>query len=424
MSIDNRDFKSLKSFYVDHLKTELLPFWIERSIDHEYGGYFTCFDNTGEELFSYDKYTWSQGRMVWIFSKLSTMEDFSQQERIEFLKLAELGTSFLMKHCLLPNGNCTFLMERDGSPKRQKPGMDYDTSFYADCFVVLGLSKYAQVNRDREVLEFVKELYDSIKKRIDSGTFKSDPYPVPEGYKSHGIYMIMLNTTHELATALKTLGDNSYSEIDSYAEDYMREITDNFVADDGIIHEMIRKDNNKTDDMLYDRYINPGHTVESMWFVIHYAMEKGYEDIVEKAIKVVETTFNVGWDRKYGGLFLFSDREGGRPQGSIAGIEDDAMAQKILNDWSNKLWWPHSEVLYTTLLCYSLSENDKFLELYKKAHDYVFATFPNPDKGIGEWIQIRNRRGEPEQKVVALPVKDPFHIIRNVVLIIDLLDEM
>ncbi|MBA7699205.1 hypothetical protein ES703_107895 [subsurface metagenome] len=31
---------------------------------------------------------------------------------------------------------------------------------------------------------------------------------------------------------------------------------------------------------------------------------------------------------------------------------------------------------------------------------------------MGEWIQIRNREGKPEDKVVALPVKDPYHITR------------
>jgi N-acylglucosamine 2-epimerase len=54
-------------------------------------------------------------------------------------------------------------------------------------------------------------------------------------------------------------------------------------------------------------------------------------------------------------------------------------------------------------------------------HEYTFRVFPNPDQGIGEWIQIRDREGAPESKVVALPVKDPFHITRNLILIVDLL---
>ena len=58
-----------------------------------------------------------------------------------------------------------------------------------------------------------------------------------------------------------------------------------------------------------------------------------------------------------------------------------------------------------------------------KVFDYVFSTFPNPDKNVGEWIQIRTREGRPQEKVVALPVKDPYHIIRNVILIIELLEK-
>lgn len=421
MDKNKKDFGDLKNFYEDHLKTMLLPFWMDRAIDYEYGGYYTCFDNSGEKLLSHDKYTWSQGRMVWVFSKLSTMECFAREEQVEFLKLANMGTKFLIENCLLENGNCTFLMERDGTPKRQAPNMDYDTSFYADCFVVLGLSKYARVSGDLSVLDFAKTLYESIKKRIDSGTFKSEPYPVPEGYRSHGIYMIMLNTTHELATALRELKDEKYEEIDGYAEGYMREIMDNFVSKDYVIQEMIRQDDAHIYDTLYGRYINPGHTLECMWFIMHYAMEKEYRDIIDIGIKVVESTFEKGWDREYGGILLFADRDGGKPKGSIEGIEDQAMCQKILNDWDNKLWWTHSEMLYTLLLSHKLSGDAKFLELYEQAHEYVFSTFPNSNREIGEWIQIRDRKGDPEQKVVALPVKDPFHIIRNVVLIIDLL---
>ena len=43
---------------------------------------------------------------------------------------------------------------------------------------------------------------------------------------------------------------------------------------------------------------------------------------------------------------------------------------------------------------------------------------------MGEWIQIRDRQGKPEEKVVALPVKDPFHITRAYLHIIDLLKRL
>lgn len=40
---------------------------------------------------------------------------------------------------------------------------------------------------------------------------------------------------------------------------------------------------------------------------------------------------------------------------------------------------------------------------------------------VDEWIQIFNRNFEPESKIVALPVKVPYHITRNLVYIIELL---
>ena len=95
----------------------------------------------------------------------------------------------------------------------------------------------------------------------------------------------------------------------------------------------------------------------------------------------------------------------------------------VLDDWGSKLWWVHSEAMYTTLLMYCRTGKEVFLDLFQKVFGYTYQTFPNPDRNIREWIQIRTRDGSPQEKVVALPVKDPYHIIRNVLLIIELLEK-
>jgi N-acylglucosamine 2-epimerase len=65
----------------------------------------------------------------------------------------------------------------------------------------------------------------------------------------------------------------------------------------------------------------------------------------------------------------------------------------------------------------------RYRELHDRTHAYTFATFPNPDPGIGEWIHIRDRLGRPIDKVVGLPVKDPYHVTRNLLLLVELLLE-
>jgi N-acylglucosamine 2-epimerase len=430
------------AFYTHHLKSTLLPFWLQRSVDEEHGGFFTCFDNEGRTLRSRDKFTWSQGRMVWVWAKLASMEIFSAAERTRYLHLARSGATFLMQHCLLPGDRgagdrgtgdrCAFLMTREGEPKPQAEGMPFDSSIYADCFVILGLARYAAVSRDRAVLDFAHRLYRSVNERIRTGDFRTEPYPIPIGYKAHGIPMILLNTSQEMAAGLEALGmpEDAFAA-NQIGDLCLHEIITHFVCPDGVVHEMINSWNECIPASVLGRYINPGHTIEDMWFVMHQARRShvpGTSEVpgtsnamILKAAQVIKRTFQMGWDQEFGGLLLFADQDGGPPRGSLAGIENERMAQKVLADWGSKLWWVHSEALYTTLLAWRLTGDDEFLELYRQVFDYTFRTFPNPDPEIGEWIQIRDRQGRPEQRVVALPVKDPFHIIRNMAQIIELL---
>ena len=55
--------------YRSELFDNVLPFWLENSIDKECGGYFTCLDREGK-VFDTDKFIWLQGREVWMLSML------------------------------------------------------------------------------------------------------------------------------------------------------------------------------------------------------------------------------------------------------------------------------------------------------------------------------------------------------------------
>ncbi len=90
-----------------------------------------------------------------------------------------------------------------------------------------------------------------------------------------------------------------------------------------------------------------------------------------------------------------------------------------MRTWDTKLWWPHAEALYTMLLLGLRTGRNDIMERHERLHAYVMATFP---AGAGcEWIQIRDRAGKPLDQTVALPVKDPFHIARALLLSMELL---
>jgi N-acylglucosamine 2-epimerase len=199
----------------------------------------------------------------------------------------------------------------------------------------------------------------------------------------------------------------------------MQEVMQRFCQPDGLVAEMLPLQGPVTDSVL-SRHVTPGHTIESMWFVMREAATLGQPVWIQQAAQAVKKAFEVGWDQEYGGLLRYVDRTGGKPQGAEIGAVYERL---VLDTWDTKLWWPHSEALYSTLLAYDLTGDEAFISLYERAHEYVFTTFPNPDQRIGEWIQIRDRQGKPMDKVVALPVKDPYHITRNILLILELLHQ-
>jgi N-acylglucosamine 2-epimerase len=409
----------LLPFYREHAENVLLPFWY-RALDRERGGVYTCYNNLGTERVSTDKYTWSQGRFIWVLAQVASMiEKGSLSGDADFcLDHARKTVDFLRRNVFLENGNCAYVLTEDGKMKEVYPGAGYDSSFFADCFVVMGFAKFALAARDPKALEDALRLYRRIRERLASGDGRSEPYPVPEGYASQSVPMILLNVSQELADTLEAHKHPEAASVRADAIAYMDTIMDQF-RDGNILRETLPADPNNADIMLC-RHIAPGHALESMWFVMREAVKSGRRDRIEQAADVAERSFELGWDPEYGGLLREVDREGGQPKGRLIG---GRMEELILDTWDMKIWWPHSEVLYSLLLAHRLTGRSGLYEKYRLAHEYVFRTFPNPDKAVGEWIQIRDRRGNPVQKLVALPVKDPYHILRNILMTIELLEE-
>ena len=408
--------KSELEFYKKELYEEVLPFWEKYSPDLEFGGVFTCFSNDGANLLSEDKYIWSQGRMLWVLSRILKRREI-EEERLSMLSLlADKTAEFLMKNCRLENGNCVFLTARDGEHKLS--GGVLDASFYADCFVILGTAEYASWKKDYDALAFSLELYLHTRKRVESGNFRTDPYPVPKGYRTHGITMILTNTARTVANALFDLCHPDAPVISEQAYAYAKDTLDSFTDENDILHEMVRVDGTFDNDSQIGRYVNPGHTIEDCWFMEDEWSRFGDKERHDKTVRVLKNALRLGWDAEYSGVRLFADMEGGDPRGTVPDPAEP-MVKKTTEDNGSKLWWVHSESLYSTLL---FGDDSEIAAWYPRIREYTFNTFPNRENGRGEWIQIRARDGSPENRVVALPVKDPFHIMRNYLLIIEYLE--
>jgi len=414
------------SFFKKELTENLLYFWMDKCLDRENGGYFNCFTNDGSRLVSTDKYIWSQGRFLWVFSKLAMLKSelFTPAQRAEFLCCAESGKDFLLRNVLIAPGDyrCVFLTDAAGNP-RQLPGQEgYDLSISADCFVVMGFAAYVCASGDMEAWEFCKRLGESVWKRYNSGHYRSHPYPVPDDCQSHAKPMILTNMLCEMYKAAMRFDPDHASTLKTQIRQCHKEDFATFADENDFVHEFTLADGSLGRSLFF-HHINPGHTLEDMWFQWEAADILQDDTCRNQITRIVKKTMALGWDEEFGGIYHFVPCDGLQTAYNPADMAEEAQMKLVMDDWGSKLWWVHSEALYTTLWMYLRTGDPDFEALFQKVCDYTFKTFPNPDRSVREWIQIRTREGKPQEKVVALPVKDPYHIIRNVVLIIELLEE-
>ncbi len=94
-------------------------------------------------------------------------------------------------------------------------------------------------------------------------------------------------------------------------------------------------------------------------------------------------------------------------------------------DWKwhdTKLWWPQCEALYATMLAYEYCREDWCLEWHTRIREYCLSHYPVKDHG--EWTQKLDRQGNVLDEVIALPVKDPFHLPRVLIYLVESLGRL
>jgi N-acylglucosamine 2-epimerase len=384
------DFTRLRRQYSELLLDGIVPFWFRHGIDWEHGGVLSCMTEEGEVL-STDKYLWSQARSVWTFAALYNRIE----RRPEFLRAAENSVRFLLQHGRDAQGRWVYRTTREGGV------IEGPISIFSDCFAIYGLSEYCRAVRDEHLLSIARDTFEGVRERVESPGFAEvAPQSLLPGHRPHAVPMILLEVANELA---QTTGDPA---LELAAGEYASRILDRFVRPQRqVLVEYLDRDYQELPSPE-GTYVNPGHAIESMWFVLHLARRRNDRNMIRTAVEVIRWHLERGWDPEYGGIFLGIDADGGEP---------------FPANWDKKVWWPHTESLYALLLAHRLTGEDWCLEWYQKVHDWAFEHFAMPD--TGEWRQRLDRSGNPITELIALPVKDPFHLPRAAILIVELLED-
>jgi N-acylglucosamine 2-epimerase len=373
------NFKNLAKQYQSCLLEDIIPFWMEHSIDQQHGGYLTCLNRDGS-IFDTDKFTWLQARQVWTFSMLYN----KVEKRKEWLDIANHGTEFLRKHAVDSQGNWYFALDRVGRPLVQP------YNIFSDCFGAMALAQFAKAAADQTVAHVALQTYNNILKRASN---PKGPYekqvPGTRPMKGFALPMILTNLTLELESLLPA------ETVQTQLGLAIREVMQVFLnPQTNLIAEYVSPTGTRIDS-FDGRLINPGHAIEAMWFIMDIGQRSEDVALINQAVDVTLATLNFGWDQTYGGIFYFLDRCGYPPQQL---------------EWDQKLWWVHMETLVALLMGYALTGRSECQEWFQLVHQYTWDHFPDPK--FGEWFGYLNRRGE-----VLLPLKGGkwkgcFHVPR------------
>ena len=374
------NFKQYAQLYKSELLDNVLPFWLDNSIDKEYGGYFTCLNRDGS-VFDTDKFIWLQGRQVWMFAKLYN----ELEQRPEWLECAIHGAEFLQKFGHDGSWNWYFSLTREGAP------LIDPYNIFSYTFACMAFGQLHKATGNERYADIANETFKLILSRMKNPKGKwNKTHPGSRDLKSFSVPMIMSNLLLEIEHLIdpKLVTDS--------VELCINEVMNTFYRPDlGIVLEQLTS-TGELSDSFEGRITIPGHAIEAMWFMMDLGVRFNMPELIEKANRITLQIIEYGWDKEYEGIYYFLDYKGYPPQQL---------------EWDQKLWWVHIETLISVIKGYQLTGCEESLDWFKKIYDYTWDHFK--DKEFGEWFGYLNRRGE-----ILLPLKGGkwkgcFHVPRG-----------
>ena len=387
------------------LGEKIIPFWLKNSVDKEFGGYLTSFDENGIYTGNGTKYIVTQSRMLWGFSQLSLF--VGEEYKEEMKQAAHQGYRFLIDHFWDPqHGGFYWQLNRDGSIA------DPSKLTYGEGFAIYALSEYALRYGVKEALDYAEKTFDLLQiyaADTEFGGYYENIEPdwsISSGgawagdRKSLDIHM-------HLMEAFTTLYEATGKEI------HRRKLVETIEL---ILRHMVncekgygynqfdvqfhripainimrtwnaeRKSNISLD--RAEDTTSYGHNVELSW-LLDYAYKILGQDCDNPILyKLLDHSLKYGYDYEYGGIYR-------------DGIAD----QEVLV--TDKEWWQNFESLTGYLNGYVKYGKPEYWNAFLMTWKFVKEKFMNME--VGESRQLLDRTGNIVVADIGNPWKGIYH---------------
>ena len=372
--------------YKEDLLGNILPFWLEHGLDKVNGGIYTCLTRTGE-LMDSTKSVWFQGR----FAFTCCFAYNHVEKRQEYLDAAKLTLDFIEQHCFDTDGRMYFEVAADGTPLRKR------RYIFSESFAAIAMAEYARATGDKSYAEKALALFKSMRRFLNTPGLLEPKYLPTLQAQGHSIAMIMIN----VASRIKMVAEDA--ELDAQITESVAAIEQYFIHPEfKALLEMVGPQGEFID-TCNGRVINPGHCIETSWFLLDVAEARHDDHLRQLALQILDWSWDWGWDKEFGGIINFRD---------CRNLPSQDYSQDM------KFWWPQTEAIIANLYAYKLTGDEKYLQRHRQISEWTYAHFP--DRQYGEWFGYLHRDGSVAQPAKGNIFKGPFHIPRMMIKCIEL----
>lgn len=368
--------------YKSDLTENIMPFWLEHGLDRKNGGVYTCLDRDGS-LMDPTKSVWFQGRFAFICSFAYN----NVEKRPEWLEAARLTLDFIEAHCFDNDGHMYFSVTAEGRPLRQRRYV------FSETFAAIAMAEYSLATGDRHWAERALKVFDDTQRFLSTPGYLAPKFEESVQLQSHSIIMILIN----VGSCLRKVIDDP--KLTQQIDDSIARLKKYFIHPEfKCLLETVGMNGEFIDTNL-TRTINPGHCIETSWFIMEEAKLRNWDkEMLDMALEIFDWSWDWGWDKQYGGIINFRDCRNLPPQ-----------------DYSQdmKFWWPQCETIIASLYAYLATGDEKYLYRHERISEWTYAHFP--DDSEGEWYGYLHRDGTVAQPAKGNLYKGPFHIPRMMI---------
>lgn len=374
--------KSWAESYKKDLTENIMPFWMEYGLDRENGGVYTCVNRDGS-LMDTTKSVWFQGRFAFICSFAYN----NVEKKQEWLDAAKSTLEFIEKHCFDEQGHMYFSVTSEGKPLRKRRYV------FSETFAAIAMSEYALATGDQHWAKRAIQVFEDTQRFLATPGFLPAKFEADVKLQGHSIVMILIN----VGSCIRKVVDDP--KLTQQIDESIEKLKKYFIHPEFKCLLETVGENGEFIDTNMTRTINPGHCIETSWFIMEEAKLRGWDKpMFDLALQVFDWSWDWGWDKQYGGIINFRDCK-------------NLPSQDYSQDM--KFWWPQCETIIASLYAYLGTGDEKYLYRHERISEWTYVHFP--DVEYGEWYGYLHRDGTVAQPAKGNLYKGPFHIPRMMI---------